>query len=211
MGKKLRLIISTGASSVVSAQTSCYQLQNCHWTFLNKMEERRRFSSTVSLPRLGLVVIGGESDSRTRHSTMSALRSPAHGWKEILDFAAKVSRHCSVSFSSSAIFVIGGFVEDQPFSDKVMKINLETLNAFTLTSRMKTGRQLHSCAVVDSNKIIVVGGRNYRGLVSSVEVFNVMTSTWSSPKHLEFAQAPGYGQLVSVHGEIKTIIGIGQF
>jgi len=175
---------------------------SCRWTFLNTMKERRKFSSLVSLPSFGIVAIGGEAISGTRHSTVSALQSPDLEWQRMPYLNIMVSRHCSVSIASREIFVIGGFMDDQPFSNKVVKINLVTLEAFTLISRMRMGRQLHSCAVVDSKKIIVAGGRNHQGLLSSVEVFNVVTSTWTAPKHLEQPRATGYGQLLRVNGEI---------
>lgn len=162
----------------------------------------------VTLPTVGLVVIGGEADSKTRHSTVSTLRSLDQEWQLIPNLRIKVSRHCSVPVNSREILVIGGLLDDQPFSDKVIKIDFETFEAFTLTSRMKIGRQLHSCAVVDPKKIVVVGGRDYRGLVSSVEVFNVMTSTWTTPKYLELPQAIGYGQLIPVTGEIICLHGV---
>jgi hypothetical protein len=37
-----------------------------HRSVLFSIDERRRFASTIDIPGSGLLVIGGESDSRTR-------------------------------------------------------------------------------------------------------------------------------------------------
>jgi len=148
------------------------------------------------VPGLGLLVVGGELNSNTRHSSAELLVNQE--WKIYANFSVLASQHCSVVLDNRDMYVIGGFLENEPFSGKTLIFNLKTGNSYTIRSQMKAGRQLHSCAIIDSNKIIVAGGRNSKGLVKTVEVFYTSTSRWTEMKNLEFKIGRGYGQLLTV-------------
>ena len=45
-------------------------------------------------------------------------------------------------------------------------------------SDLSVGRQLHSCGMINDNYIVVAGGRNARGTLKSVEIFNKATHNW---------------------------------
>jgi hypothetical protein len=52
--------------------------------------------------------------------------------------------------------------------------------------KLNRGRQLHSCAMMNDYHIIVVGGRDARGALKSVETLDTRTSKkWIERKNLE--------------------------
>jgi len=160
------------------------------------MTKLRRFSETVSTAAFGLVVIGGESDSRARHSSIEYYQGTQ--WLELAKPQLQISRHCAVSFDGKDIYIIGGHIEDQPFSNKVFLLNMPTKTIKELKgSFMKHGRQFHSCAVIDKDKIITVGGRDHLGFLPSVEVLNIGTLIWTEPKHLQLNTGIAHSQLIS--------------
>ena len=161
------------------------------------MNKLRRFSASVSTETYGLVTIGGESDSKTQHSSVEHLMGET--WKELPGAELKISRHCAVTSNGIDIYIIGGHLEKQPFSDTVFVLNLKTYNIRPVTgSLMKQGRQFHSCANLGKANIIVVGGRNHQGFLRSVEVFNLRTSMWTEPKNLQLNTGISHAQLSSV-------------
>ena len=164
---------------------------------LNTLNPRRQFASTAYQTGLGLLVIGGESStSSTRHSSIALLKDQK--WTSLANLSVPLSRHCSVLLENRDIYIIGGFQDKDPFSAKTIIFNFKSNNSYTMRSVMKTGRQLHSCAVIDGNKIIVVGGRNWKGSIKAVEVLYTSTQRWTEMKNLEFKTGFGYGNLLSL-------------
>ena len=145
----------------------------------------------------GWIAVGGETHSRTRLSTLEIFDQEKFSWEsEMTDLGFPVSRHCAVAVNRKEVFIIGGFMDANPFSDQVIRLYVDPFEASPVASRMKTGRQLHSCATINSRKIIVVGGRNFGGFLKSVEVFDAMTLRWTEVKHLELPNGLGHTQLL---------------
>ena len=140
-------------------------------------------------------MIGGESTSITRYSSIAILKD--QNWTIFANLSIPLSRHCSVIVNDRDIYMIGGYVDKDPFSGKTITFNLKSQNFYTIRSEMKTGRQLHSCSVIDTNKIIAVGGHNFKGSLKTVEVFYTSTQRWTEFKSLEFKTGLGYGHLFS--------------
>ena len=156
----------------------------------------RRFTAAVSTEAFGLVATGGESDSKTRHSSIEHLKGKT--WRELPGTLPKISRHCAATLNGNDIFIIGGHLEDKPFSDEVYVINIRAnITKRAKGSSMRHGRQFHSCATFGQDKIIVVGGRNCQGLLSSVEVFSIRTTQWTEPKQLQLKFGIAHAQLIS--------------
>ena len=118
-------------------------------------------------------------------------------WIELAGTLLKISRHCAVSLNGIDIHIIGGHLEDKPFSDEVSVVNIrKNITRLTKVSSMKHGRQFHSCAKFGQDRIIVVGGRNYQGLLSSVEIFDIRTYRWTEPKQLQLQFGVSHAQLI---------------
>ena len=156
----------------------------------------RRFTAPASTEAYGLVVTGGETDSKTRHSSIEHLRGKT--WKELPGTLPKISRHCAASINGNDIYIMGGHLENKPFSDEVFVINIRAnITILAKVSSMKHGRQFHSCTKFGQDRIIVAGGRNYQGLLSSVEVFSIKTTQWTEPKQLQLKFGIAHAQLIS--------------
>ena len=119
-------------------------------------------------------------------------------WKELPSAKLKISRHCAVSLNDYDVYIIGGHFEDQPFSKNVFVLNMRAGGNISSVkgSPIKHGRQFHSCAKVGKDRIIVAGGRNYQGLLSSVEIFDIRTYRWTEPKQLQLQFGVSHAQLI---------------
>ena len=186
-----------------ASSNGCFSLKDDgEWTKLNEtIWKRRRFASTVKTRDGDLVVIGGESDSSsststTRHSSVEVLTDKT--LSELPDVKLQISRHCAVTLNGIDIVVIGGHLDDAPFSRKTLMLRMRGSSGKLIElAPMKHGRQFHSCAAVEKDTIIVAGGRNYQGFMMSVEVFDVRLSRWTEPTQLQLKFGISQSQLVA--------------
>ena len=169
------------------------------------MKQQRRFSASVSTDKHGLVVIGGESNSKTRSTSIETLKDKE--WTELgQSDSLEISRHCAATVNQgNDIFLIGGHYKEQRFSDQVIKLVLNKNNKIEIINvkgtKMKHGREFHNCAFVDKENIIVVGGRNHSGTLNSVEVFNARTLRWTAPSQCQLNFSISHAQLISVQDQ----------
>jgi hypothetical protein len=94
-------------------------------------------------------------------------------WKQVTQLDKPVSRHCTVQAKEDTIYIIGGLTESSSFSDKTISINILTKTSSTMRVKLNGGRQLHCCAMMNGNHILVVGGRDARGALKSVETLDL--------------------------------------
>ena len=146
------------------------------------------------MPDSSTLIIGGEENSRKQSNSIEKLIN--RKWKTMKPLTETISRHCAVQVEGKDIFLIGGHIGSEQFSDKVIRFNAETHESAVLRTTMKRGRQLHACAPIDYNKVIVVGGRSLRGTLKSVELFDPLRLTWTEPKNLELPLGISYAEIV---------------
>ena len=86
-------MLSTLGGLIGITSNACYSLgQDGRWSQTGSMKKIRRFSAAVSSEAYGLVATGGESNSKTRHSSIEHLRGNI--WIELPGTLLKISRHC---------------------------------------------------------------------------------------------------------------------
>ena len=122
-------------------------------------------------------------------------------WKPVTQLDKPVSRHCTVQAKEDTIYIIGGLTESFSFSDETITFNPLLSKSSTLGVRLNRGRQLHCCAMMNGNHIIVVGGRDARGALKSVEYLDLARTSkkWIERKNLELPFGIGYAQIVTTN------------
>jgi hypothetical protein len=157
-----------------------------------------RFASLTTLINSTNVIIGGEKDSKSLRSSIISLNDTT--WIPVANLSKPVSRHCTVVVKDDTIFIIGGLTESSSFSEETISFNILTKKSSTMGVRLNRGRQLHSCARLNEYYIIVVGGRDGRGALKSVEYLDTRTSKkWVERKNLELPIGISYGQIVTTN------------
>ncbi len=175
----------------------CYNFESCKWKNIASSEEKRRFPTLTTVGSTTFV-IGGEKSSENLLSSIIKLDEEMVFTDIALDIP--ISRHCAVPIKNQRIFLIGGHIGTSQFSDQTLSFEIKDEKTNFIPAKMNKGRQLHSCAMFDPKTIIVVGGRNQRGGLKSVETFDVNGSNkWIERKNLELELELGisYAQLVS--------------
>ncbi len=121
-------------------------------------------------------------------------------WKKVTQLDKPVSRHCTVQAKEDTIYIIGGLTESSSFSDETISLHILTKISSTMGVRLNRGRQLHSCAWLNGNHIIVVGGRDARGALKYVEYLDTRSSKkWIERKNLELPFGISYAQIVETN------------
>jgi hypothetical protein len=122
-------------------------------------------------------------------------------WIPVANLTKPVSRHCAVEVKEDTVYIMGGLTESSPFSEETITFNPLTSESSTLGVRLNRGRQLHSCARLNENHIIVVGGRDARGPLKSVETLDLARTSkkWIEMKNLELPFGISYAQIVTTN------------
>jgi hypothetical protein len=121
-------------------------------------------------------------------------------WRHATQLIKPVSRHCTVQAKEDTIYIIGGLTKSSSFSDETISFNPLSSDSSTLGVRLNRGRQLHHCARLNDYHIIVVGGRDARGALKSVEALDTRSSKeWLERKNLELPFGISYAQIVTTN------------
>ena len=166
---------------------SCLTLNQHHqWTQTHMMTKKRAYAASVQLNTTTLWIIGGRQSSSGRHHDSTEFLGPdssdgVPGPK--LPYA--LSSSCAVKDAENQVYVIGGYTTSNSRLNKVLIFN--PMNGFSYTEgpSLKTKRRDHACGVMykgQQSLIVVAGGQNGNGYISSVEIFDPILNNWISGK-----------------------------
>ncbi len=191
-------MVFIGGDQLIS-KFDCYIFKTCQWSNLRSWTEKLRFASLTQLWNFTNVLIGGEKDSKNLSSLVQSLDT--NTWTSSVQLKQPVSRHCSLLIKEDTIYIIGGLTQSSAFSDEIITFNPLSSQSSTLGVKLNRGRQLHSCARLNEYHIIVVGGRDARGPLKSVEYLDLARTSqkWIERKNLELPFGISYSQMVTTN------------
>ena len=191
-------MVFIGGDQLIS-KFDCYIFKTCQWNNLRSWTEKLRFATLTQLWNFTNVLIGGEKDSKNLSSLVQSLDT--NTWTSSVQLNQPVSRHCSLLIKEDTIYIIGGLTQSSAFSDEIITFNPLSSQSSTLGVKLNRGRQLHSCARLNENHIIVVGGRDARGPLKSVEYLDLARTSqkWIERKNLELPFGISYSQMVTTN------------
>ena len=85
-----------------------------------------------------------------------------------------ISRNCIVRYNNTHALIIAGVIGSKLYSKETFFYNSATQH-LQPGPILGQGRQLHSCAMIDSGHVLVAGGRDFLGGLDSVEILEVRT------------------------------------
>jgi N-acetylneuraminic acid mutarotase len=193
------MLLATLGGEGLQSKFDCYIFEKCHWKNLTSLPEKLRFASLTTLINSTNVIIGGEKDAKNLRSSIMSLNDST--WTQVGNLSKPVSRHCTVVVKEDTIYIIGGLTESSPFSEEIITFNPLNSESSTLGVKLTRGRQLHSCARLNENHIIVVGGRDARGALKSGERLNLARTSkkWIQRKNLELPFGISYAHIVTTN------------
>ena len=166
---------------------SCLTLNQLNqWTQTHMMTKKRAYAASVQLNATTLWIIGGRQSSSGRHhdSTEFLSLDSSNGVPgPKLPYA--LSSSCAVKIAEDQIYVIGGYATSNSRLNRVLIFNPIDRFSYIEGPSLETKRRDHVCGVMSNGQqslIVVAGGQNGNGYISSVEIFDPSLNNWISGK-----------------------------
>jgi hypothetical protein len=202
LGFQNQPLICGGAMGTYTFSNKCYSFDGTLWTQSASMKKARRFGAISFFPSQNssrrLLVTGGNDNQ-----LQSAEVLTSQGW-EMFPFPENFGKHCQVVINSTTLLVIEGM------TSKTYYFNTQT-NVWVPGPTLTVYRSGHSCGKIkkDMNSqemsIIVAGGSNLRGVLSSVEVLDPGSNSWRKGPALSIARE--FAQMVEDHNGGVVVLG----
>ena len=138
-----------------------YSKEN-QWMPWTNMGTARWYASALQINPNQALIIGGGDENGNNLKTTELISSS--GSEEGKDFPVPIVNHCSFPFNSAHAIVTAG-AQDGSISANTWLVDLTT-TTFTPGPAMKTGREMHGCAILQNGSKsfgIVSGGYNHYG------------------------------------------------
>jgi N-acetylneuraminic acid mutarotase len=160
------------------------------WSPGGSLANARENHTATLLPNGMVLVVGGEGASGTLAS--AELYNPSsNSWSLAGSLASARQDHTATLLSSGQVLAAGGSANLSAILSSAELYNPST-NAWSAAGSLVTGRQDHCATLLASGQVLVAGGANSNGgggagALSSAELYNPASNTWSSTGSLAAA------------------------
>jgi hypothetical protein len=194
------------------------------WTSANPMALARARHTATLLPTGNVLVAGGLSDG-TSPSSSSEEYSHEHGtWSSLSRMSFARAGHTATLLPTGHVLVVGGFepsassargilaqeeetASNLPFGT-VELYDPETKQWQLLEARLKEARYAHTATLLPSGEVLITGGFNEQGPLTSSELFNPNTKQWTPAGGLLTARGQHTAALLP-NGQVLVAAGQG--
>ncbi len=162
------------------------------WTNTGTMNAARVGHTATLLANGQVLVAGGENSGAGL--TSAELYNPATGkWTSTGSMATGRYAHTAVLLSTGQVLVAGGIVSTNIHGVVTYTAAAELYNPSTgkwsVTGSMAAPRFAHGIALLQSGQVLVAGGYNANGILTSSELYEASTGAWTSTGSLNFARS----------------------
>ena len=154
------------------------------WTVTGSMVEVRRVLHTATLLPDGTVLAVGGAPDFTQRSTLASaeLYDPRAGtWTEAATMAQARYRHTATLLPNGKVLVVGGQSDD---GGTVFWASAEIYDSasgrWEPTGQMSVPRAGHTATLLPNGLVLVAGGYNQDGLLSSAELYDADSGSWTA-------------------------------
>ena len=187
------LVLAALTIGVVAATPSAARAATSGtWTNTGTMNAARVGHTATLLANGQVLVAGGENSGAGL--TSAELYNPATGkWTFTGSMATGRYAHTAVLLSTGQVLVAGGIVSTNIHGVVTYTAAAELYNPSTgkwsVTGSMAAPRFAHGIALLQSGQVLVAGGYNANGILTSSELYEASTGAWTSTGSLNFARS----------------------
>ena len=156
----------------------------------------------------GRVLIAGGSNSSGFISAAELYDTSTGTFSLTGDLNTPRLGHTSTLLPTGEVLIAGGVSSAGTYLTSAELFNPAT-GAFTFTASMKTARELFTATLLNNGQVLVAGGQNSNFIfpyISTAELYNPQTGTWSSTGSLNTARFDHTATLLS-NGEVLIAAG----
>lgn len=174
------LAIGGYTSGGYTNSVALYDPVSANWTSVAPMLNARSDPSATVLQDGRVLVVGGDGSGLIPTATAEIYDPTANTWTAAGSMAEPRTRHTATLLPDGKLLVIGGF--SRPAGSHVFSASAELYspdtNTWTLqTTPLTTRRAQHAAELLlDGSAVVVIGGVNISGVVTSAELFPVNDS-----------------------------------
>ena len=180
-------LVSTAQGVGVAASVEQYRADTDTWESIADLPAPRHHSMSVALGGK-VFVIGGFGDGLDPWATAWVLEPETSTWHEIADLPASVGAGAAVEIDG-LLYVVGGVP-----SGTSLYVYDPAADNWDSLAPMTHARE-HTAAVAFDGDLWVLGGRWQEEMLSSTEVFDIETGSWSDGPAMLEARS-GFGATV---------------
>jgi uncharacterized delta-60 repeat protein len=191
------VLVTGGYNGNPLASAERYDPATGSWNATGSMTAARSHYAATLLPN-GKVLVAGGSSSPNYALTINALTSaelydPASGtWSATGDMATDRAYHTATLLPNEKVLVTGGANHSDSFVSTV-ELYDPASGSWNATGSLATGRSGHTATLLPDGKVLVAGGygnnEDYDDFLSSAELYDPATGTWSTTGSLIFVRA----------------------
>ena len=163
------------------------------WSLANPMLTARIGHTATRLQDGRVLVVGGCSSALNCNSSAEIYNPSSNTWTTITSMNSARKNHAAVLLLDGTVMVTGGYNYGSPLSTyyKSTEIYDPSSNSWTTKDSMLDARSEHFAVVRRDGKVVVAGGVNFKlgnlTILSSAEIYDPVSNTWTSSKPLWFA------------------------
>jgi len=174
------------------------------WQYTGPLNETRWLANLALLPNGTVLATGGQNQNVQALASCEIYNPSTGTWTETAPMSIPRQTHTITNLPDGRIVVTGGQINgdyDSPLETNSIEIFDPATNTWSDGGTMKTARQSHTATLLDDSTILITGGYNAQGEVttdssgayiqtnyflSSCEIYNpyTRTSVYVAPMHL---------------------------
>jgi N-acetylneuraminic acid mutarotase len=212
-GKVLVAGGTTGSSVLASAEL--YDRSNATWTNTGGLSTSRYDHTATLLANGNVLVTGGVRPGTLgvpTYVSSAELYNPASGlWTATTRLTTARHYHTATLLLNGKVLVTGGSNANNNYLGTSELYDPST-GAWTATGSLAAPRELHTATLLPDGRVLVAGGNddaNGQGIfLSSVEIYNPATGTWTAGPSLGTARE-GHSATLMPDGRVLVVAGAG--
>jgi hypothetical protein len=186
------MVIAGSNNTNFLASTEFFDPTNGTWSFGPSLSLARQSLTATLLPNGKILVAGGLNTFPNVGGPVSLaeLYDPASG-ATAGNMTCRRAAHTATLLTNGIVLIAGGISGTGQNTNSVDLYN-PTNGAWTVATPMSIGRHLHTATLLRDGTVLITGGISYSPslvYVSSVELYNPMTGTWTMTNSLSQARA----------------------
>ena len=153
------------------------------WTMTNQMINTRYYHTATLLPSGKVLVTGGaERNPLTIRAECELFDEVPGTWSAAATMNQPRLAHTATLLPNGKVLVVGGITvpTDVNHYTATVEIYDPAQNSWTPAASLGTRRAIHTATLLACGKVLITGGQNETGVLSSCELYDYLNNSWSA-------------------------------